>query len=265
MQPRTMTYAFLHWLNLLFLAGVGYATFRTGKGEVLGAGLALEAFWLAAGARLSGFQRYVALRNGQIEQKLSALRSLEAQQQLSYEYKQRYRDLEKAKAQVLEAAKANKRLEHEAIAPELAKIDELLASFIRIAIAHKKLTQYLTTTTQGQLEAGVQKARDAAAAPASDPMLASSLKGQLELAERRLAEHGKIVQTEKALSVQLETIEQTLGYLKTKIVSLEKPADFGQEIDSVVMGVEAAERTLEATDKIEAELKQLERRAVAGS
>jgi hypothetical protein len=260
MQPRTTLYALFHWVNLTFIAGATWATIHTGEPSVLAGAAALELLWLTGGSRSSFFQRYAALRNAQIDKKTSALRSLEAQQQLGYEYKQRYRDLEKTKNQLVDAAKSNKRMEQGALTAELQKVDELLASFIRIAVAHKKLGQYLAQTTLAQLQADVEAANTGLES-ATDPSLKTSLEKQRELAQYRITEHDKIVQNERALGVQLDTIEKTVAFLRTKVMSFDTPSDLGSEIESVVRGVEAAERTLAATDALDAEIEARVKRA----
>ncbi|MCC6806272.1 MAG: hypothetical protein IT381_02515 [Deltaproteobacteria bacterium] len=264
MQPRTRLFAFLHWLNLLALVGVAYATVHTGDTRVLGAGALLEVLWLVAGARMEFFQRYVALKNGKAEHKIRAFKLLETMQQMSYEYKQRYRELEKTKQQVLDAVKTNKRLELGAIQPELDKIDGLLDSFVRIAIAHKKQTKYLEQNKEDAVRKEIADVKARVAADTSgDPSIKENLGHQVQFAEKRLEEHLKVQQSEKALAVQLETIEKTMTYLKSKIMSFEKPEQLSNELSSVVMGLEAAERTLQETDKIEEEIKRMEQRAIA--
>ncbi len=264
MQRRTHLFAFFHWLNLLGLIGVGAATLNTGDTRVLGVGLLLEILWLVFGARAAFFQRYVALKNGQAEHKLRAFKLLETMQQMSYEYKQRYRELEKTKQQVLSAVKTNKRLEVETIQPELDKIDGLLDTFVRIAIAHKKQTKYLETTKEDGVRKEIADVQARIAADTSgDSTIKENLGHQLEFAQKKLEEFFNVQKSEKALAVQLETIEKTMSYLKSKIIVFEKPEQLTNELSSVIMGLEAAERTMQETDKIEAEIKRMEQRAIA--
>jgi hypothetical protein len=265
MQPRTRLFAFFHWLNLLGLVGVGAAFVHRGADvNVLIGGAVLEVLWLFAGARMEFFQRYVALRNGKAEHKLRAFKLLETMQQMSYEYKQRYRELEKTKQQVLDAVKTNKRLELGAIQPELDKIDSLLDAFVRIAVAHKKTTRYLEQTKEEAVRKEIVDVEARLAADQSgDASIKENLGHQLDFAKKRLDEFVNVQRNEKALAVQLETIEKTMTYLKSKIMSFEKPEQLTNELSSVVMGLEAAERTLNETDKIEAEMKALEQRAIA--
>jgi hypothetical protein len=210
------------------------------------------------------FQRYVALKNGKLEHRRRALKLLETMGQMSYEYKQRYRELEKVKQQTLDAVKTNKRLELGAIQPELDKIDGLLDSFVRVAIAHKKTTKYLETTKEEAVKKEIDEVKARIAADSStDPSIKENLGHQLEFAEKRLQEHQRVQQNEKALAVQLETIEKTMSYLKSKVMSFEKPEQLSSELSNVILGLEAAERTLAETDKIDDEIKRMEQRAIA--
>jgi hypothetical protein len=231
---------------------------------VLGVGAVLEVLWLVAGSRASFFQRYVALRNGQAAQKLRAFKLLETMQQMSYEYKQRYRELEKTKQQVLGAVKTNQRLEVGTIQPELDKIDGLLDAFVRIAIAHKKQTSYLETTKEEAVRKELSEVQARLSGDTSgDASIKENLSHQVVFAEKKLEEFFTIQKNERALAVQLETIEKTMGYLKSKVMAFEKPEQLTNELSSVVMGLEAAERTMQETDKIEAEIKRMEQRAIA--
>src|ERR1041385_5197150 len=114
MQPNTFLYAAFHWFSfLLFTVGL-VGTFNRGPivGEVA---VVLWLLWVFAGSRAQFFQRYVALKNGKKSEAKRAITLLQKMQEMSYEYKGRFRELEKTRKQILDSVKTNKRLDVEII------------------------------------------------------------------------------------------------------------------------------------------------------
>jgi hypothetical protein len=261
-QPNTYVRAFFHWISWLIVLGGGAAFLRTGNSEFLLGLVVAEVLWVAAGSRAEFFQRYVAIKNGQKSEVKRELASLAKQQELSYEYKSRFRNLETLRKEILEAIKSNKRLDVEIVKPEIDKIDVLIDAFVRTAVAHKKVTKYL----EDNREDALAKERDGVAqqiaklAPNAEAMVRDNLKAQQDMLDQRIAERARMVTTAQSLGVQLDTIEKTLAFLKTKVTAFESPTQMQAEIQSVVSGLEAAERTLRETDKIEEEVRAMERR-----
>lgn len=263
MQPGTYVYAMFHWISwLIFFVGVA-GTFQNGAvvGEVAAA---LWLLWVFAGSRAQFFQRYVLVKNGKKNELKRQLAMLQKTQQMSYEYTGRYRELEKTRKQILDAIKTNKRMDIEVIQPEIDKIDVLLDAFVRTAVTHKKVTKFLADHSEAAMKADLAKIETAVAA-GGDASVVENLRSQREMVQKRIEERAKMDKSLTSLNVQLDTIEKTMQFLKTKVTAMDTPRQLQAEISNMVAGIEAAERTLAETDKIEEEARRLAQRMVTSS
>src|SRR5262249_26816784 len=134
-------------------------------------------------------------------------------------YRDRYQALAALSAEITGLASENHSLEASLLQDEMAKLDQLLQSFLRMAASHQRLGQYLRENPIAEVERDITRAQRALKQE-DDARVQASLKQALSLAQRRLAKHQQIEATWKALSVQMETLEKSFDYLKSHILGM---------------------------------------------
>ena len=90
-----------------------------------------------------------------------------------------------------DAGPENKGFETNLIADEMAKLGQVLHSFLKMAVSHQRLTRYLGNNPVSEVERDIAHCQRALKQE-EDPRVQSSLRQALSLAQKRLRQHMEI-------------------------------------------------------------------------
>src|SRR5207249_2239494 len=115
--------------------------------------------------------------------------------------------LRHAADEIRDLAEKNPGLETMLVQDEMAKLGQLLHSFLKLAAGHQRLSRYLHDDPVSEVERDIARCQRALRTE-DDARVQASLKQALSLAQKRLRQHQQIEGAWKALSVQMDTLEK---------------------------------------------------------
>ncbi|HEX4452907.1 MAG TPA: hypothetical protein VH143_18660 [Kofleriaceae bacterium] len=258
--------AFWNQYNMIMMGAAGVFALATFTWIPLVLGAGVEALWLVLGSDSSPFKRWVALQEG-LEGKQQLKQDAEASlAALEPAYRSRFRDLLACSERVQALAKANPCLETRLIQGEMDKLGQLLHSFLQMAITHQRLGHYLADNDENDLRRDIE-ASERALRNEQDAQVLAGLRQGLALAQKRLKQHQQIEANYRALGVKMDTLDKSFRYLESHVVAISEQQQLAQEIDDLVVGVDAAS-DLDSDGglaDIEATLKQRQQQAARGA
>jgi hypothetical protein len=236
-QPlNVLRRAFFNQYNFILLGGA--ALFAAASQSWLPAivGLGAETLWLVLGADSGPFRRWAARQDEK-----EALQRLEKQMQalqagLDDHHRERFAVLRDLVAEVGQLASENKGIETLLLRDEMAKLGQILLSFLRMATTSQRLRAYLQDNVGSDIEQDIARAQRALRSEA-DPRVQASYRQAMALAQKRLRQHDQIENAYKAIVVQMDTLEKALTYLKSHIMGIGSRDELAHELDGLVLGV----------------------------
>ena len=155
---------------------------------------------------------------------------------LDEHYTDRFEALMQLNAEVQALARENKGLETALIADEMAKLEQLLHSFLKMASGHQRLAHYMRENSVADVEAEIADTSRRIKRE-TDHRVQASLKQSLALAQKRLQKQQQIEGACKALAVQMGTVEKSFDYLKSHILGISTHQELSAALDDLVSGV----------------------------
>jgi hypothetical protein len=252
--------AFFNQYNYIFLGGAGLLTAATGSFLPALIGVGAEVLWLVLGADSAPFRRWVQLQEGKEAKQKMLAEVAELAKSLDGEYQERFEALRKMADEIQELARENQGLETSLLQKEMAKLGQLLHSFLRMSANHQRLQRYLSQNPLSEVERDISRSTRALKQE-TDPRVQASLKQALALAQKRLKQNQQVEGAWKALSVQMDTLEKSFDYLKTHIMGIGNGAELTEELDNLVSGVSTVAELEASTHEIIDELRDQNARA----
>ena len=246
--------AFFNQYNYILLGSGAMFSLATGSWLPAVVGAGVEVLWMVLGVDTKGFRRWVAKEESKETQQRLAHERTELLYQLDDRYVARYDALRGMTAEIRKLAEENQGFETSLIQDEMAKLDQLLDSFLRMATAHQRLARYLKENPITDVERDISQGQRALRQE-EDPRVLVSLKQSLSLAQKRLGKHEQIEGAWKALSVQMDTLEKSFDYLKSHILGIGTREELAAALDDLVAGVSSVSEIDASTDEIHDELR----------
>jgi hypothetical protein len=218
---------------------------------VVGAGA--EVLWLVLGADTSAFRRWVERQESREARERLRQEASITLASLEDGYRRRFEALDRVSAEIQGLARDNKGLEISLLQSEMAKLGELLSSFLKMCATHQRLTRYLGENPVSDVERDIARCQRALKQE-EDPRVQASLKQALSLAGKRLKQHMQIEGAWKALSVQMDTVEKSFDYLKSHILGIGTQEELAEELDNLVTGVASVAELEASTSELMTEL-----------
>jgi hypothetical protein len=207
----------------------------------------------------SVFQRWVAQQQSHEAQERLKRETQAVLAKLDRGYAERFFALEQVANETQAISKDNESLDARLIDDELQKVGRLLHSFLRMATVHQRLTRFLDENPIAEIHADMTECQRQLRNERDSRVQASLAQAQ-SLAEKRLRQNEKIAGAAKALAVQMDTLEKSLNYLKSHILSIGTREELADELDGLVSAVDSVEQVdVETQDALE----DLHRTAVA--
>ncbi|MBI3203085.1 MAG: hypothetical protein IT377_03800 [Polyangiaceae bacterium] len=235
--------------NMILLGGAGLFAATTMSVIPLIVGGGIELLWLVLGADTSFFKRWVL---NQVEkEKAEALERETAGvlAKLHPNYVQCFRELQDLAATIEKLVLENPTIKNDLIKDEMKKLGQLLFTYVRMAVLHQRLAQYLTEERAAYIESAIANAKRELARETRKEVR-NSLEQNLELANKRMAQHQAIDASYRTLSVRMDTLENSFRYLKSHVVGVGGHDELRQQIDGLVEGVDFVEELTNETDSV---------------
>jgi len=246
--------AFFNQYNYILLGAT--ALFSAASGSVLPAvvGVGAEILWMTLGVDTKAFRGWVSKQDAKENEQRLAKERTELIYNLADRYLNRYDALRAMVTEIRKLAADNQGLETTLIQDEMAKLDQLLDSFLRMATAHQRLASYLEQNSAADVEREIADDQRALRRE-SDPRVQASLKQAISLAQKRLAKHEQIEGAWKSLSVQMDTLEKSFDYLKSHILGIGTREELAAALDDLVSGVSSVSELDATAEDLHDELK----------
>ncbi len=246
--------AFLNQYNFILMGGAAMFAAATGSWlpAVIGAGA--EVLWLALGADTKAFRRWVDKQESKEAKNRLLRETADVLATLDEGYARRFEDLRRVADEIQRLANENQGIETTLIQDEMAKLGQLLHSFLKLASGHQRLSRYLHDNPVSNVERDIARCQRALKQEA-DPRVQASLKQALSLAQKRLRQNEQIEGGWKALSVQMDTMEKALDYLKSHILGIGTHEELASELDNLVSGVSSVSEIEASADEMMSELR----------
>ncbi len=248
--------AFHNQYNYILLGGAALFSAVTFMWLPLLVGAGIETLWLAIGADSAPFRRWVAIQENLEDKQRIAARANEALAALEPAYLQRFQELEKVSERVQELAKENPSFETQLIQGEMDKLGKLLHSFLEMALTHQRLGHYLADNDENDMRRDIE-ATERAMRSEQDPEVLAGLRQSLALAQKRLKQHQSIDASYRLLGVKMDTLDKSFRYLESHVVAISEKEQLTQEIDELILGVDAVTEISDETEGTLRELRQV--------
>lgn len=270
-KPSLFQRAFWNQYNFIMLGAAGLFSIVTFTWLPLLIGAGAEVLWLTIGSDSTPFKRWVAIQEG-----------LEAQQRLKQHaeaclgaleppYLRRFNELEQVSQRIQALAKENPSLETQLIQGEMDKLGKLLHSFLDMAVTHQRLGHYLAENDEDDMHRDIE-ASERALRNEQNSEVAAGLQQGMALAQKRLKQHQSIAASYRLLTVKLDTLDKSFRYLESHVVAISEREELSQEIDELILGVDAVsdiggelEGTLREIGKVDAAISMRKSSAVAAA
>ena len=246
--------ALFNQYNYIFLGGTGLFSLATGSFLPAVIGVGLEILWVVLGADSAVFRRWVELQEGKEAKQRLIGEVAQLASTLDPEYLERFEALRRMADEIQSLARENEGLETSLLQSEMAKLGQLLHSFLKMAANHQRLQHYLSQSPVSEVERDIARCQRSLRQE-TDSRVQASLKQAMALAQKRLKQHQQVEGAWKALSVQMDTLEKAFDYLKTHIMGIGTGAELAEELDNLVSGVSTVSELEASTNEIMDELR----------
>ena len=258
-KPSLYRLAFLNQYNAILLGGAGLFSLATSSWLPAIVGAGLEVLLMTFVPDSGTFKRWAAQRSARQAQEQLKRETQALLSHLGRDYSERFLVLEQVASEIQNLSKENESLDARLVGDELQKIDQILHSFLRMAMVHQRLNRSLDENPIREIQADMSETQRQLRTE-RDGRVQASLAQALSLAEKRLRQNEKIAGAAKALAVQMETLEKSLNYLKSHIVAIGTREELADELDGLVSAVDSVEQVeVETRDALD----DLHRTAVA--
>jgi hypothetical protein len=246
--------AVLNQYNYIFLGGAGLFALAMGSWLPALVGMGAEILWVVLGADSGPFRRWVAIQESKEEKQRILAEVAQLARTLDRDYVERFDALRSMADEIQALARENQGLETSLLQSEMAKLGQLLHSFLKMAANHQRLARYLAQNPVSDVERDISRGQRALKQE-EDPRVQASLKQAMVLAQKRLKQHQQVEGAWKSLSVQMDTLEKAFDYLKSHIIGIGTGAELAEELDNLVSGVSTVAELEASTSELMDELK----------
>jgi len=239
LEPHSESYvarAFWNQYNVILLAGAALFSVALASFVPILVAAVAEVVWLGIGARSAAFRSWVAHRaflerRARLEQELES--SLAA---LDPSYRERFAAMGRAISEILELLGGQMGVSRSELETATLKLDEVRAAFLRFSAIHQRLFRFAAETPVTDLEREVVRLREQFSGE-KDLGVRVTVRQALGLAERRLQQWQQIGNTRRTVEVQLDTVEKSFSYVKSRAMGFATGPEILREIDGLLSQV----------------------------
>jgi len=246
-KPSYAKYAFMNAYNLSVLGGIFTVAAATQNWWVAGIGACLESLWMLFAPDSTVLQKTWFDKYHQSELDKARAAELDAKlKMLPPQEADRCHALQSTRDQILWLARDNPALTQDLLGRELAKLDQLVTSFVDLESTCVRYLMYLGSVDVQQLERDTGRFEQLVKAGAEEGRaVAQKNLAVLGMRRDRYAEIARDLQLARG---QLDLIENTFRLLADQIVTMRSPAELGGQLDDLIDGVESIRQTARETE-----------------
>jgi hypothetical protein len=249
-RPPYGKYAFSNPYNYALMGGFASAAVLTGNWWLGLAGAGFEALWMlfAPDSKLlqkTWFDKRFkdekdAARKAELDAKFKTLPEGDAMRCLALREKQE---------QINRLARENPAFTVELLSGELAKLDNLVMSFLELSVTCSRYQEYLKSVDIDEIERDLRRYQQIVDTAKEAEKRSLAQKNMLVLTKRK-DKYGEIRGYLSTARGQLELIENTFRLLADQIVTMRSPQELTGQLDDLLDGVEAVRQTARETDRL---------------
>ncbi|HEY0710402.1 MAG TPA: hypothetical protein VGG33_26585 [Polyangia bacterium] len=224
--------AFRNQYNLIFLVGAAVFALALWSPWPLLIAAVAEFLWLTFGAKSDRFRAWSA---AQEEKDRDARRGLEGAtlaRGLEGPYAARVQALRGLADQIRLFAR-ERGIDPRLFAEPEDRFELLVASFVKMAMLHQRLTRFVAEASPASLEEEIVRLGQALG-DEKDPAVRLSLRQALTVGQRRLKQHEQIESQRRALGVKMGTLEMSFDYLRSHVLSGNPPQELASELQELI-------------------------------
>jgi hypothetical protein len=193
-----------------------------------------ELLWLTIGATSESFQRWAQNRVLEDQRSQRAADDATVVRGLEPVYATRTRALQSMADEIRRLAR-ERGIDPRLFAGPDDRLEMLLASFVKMAALHQRLSRFVADGSPNHLEEEIVRLGQSLA-DEKDPAVRLSLRQALTLGQRRLKQHEQIESQRRALGVKMGTLEMSFDYLRSHVFSGSAPQELAIELQELVAG-----------------------------
>ena len=251
-KPRTYRdYAwrcFHNVYNYTLLGAAATSALMTDQWWILLAALGLEALWMIYAPDSKLVRRKLDEAMDRDEREERARRREEELKKLSRADQVRCQALMSKEWEITHLAAENPTFSGELLRGEIAKLDQLVDSFIDLASTSARYREYLDREDIGEVERlGRSYEKEAENAEGHVREMARK---NLAIVKARLERLREIKEFVDRATGQLELIENSFALLADQIVSMRSPGELSGQLDELIDGVDAVRQTARESERL---------------
>lgn len=228
--------AFLLQYNLILLGGAMLFALAFASFAPLVAGAVLELAWLVVAPRTAAFRRWVDHRSSEERRARIDSETQSSLAPLDAAYRSRHAALGQQSQEITRLLSDQLGVHGVELDVVREKLAELGLAFARFSALHEQLSRFVTETPVTDIQQEISKTRGQLTSE-KDLAVRVTVRQALALAERRLSQWERIGNTRRAVEIQLDTLEKSFSYVRSRAMGLAPAPEVHRDIDALLAQV----------------------------
>lgn len=241
-EPQYVKEAFVHPANIAVITLPIALAVLSQSAWVLLPGLFIEIAFVALLAKLRPFRTRVDEAHGEMERDAAAAARAEIFDGMSDRHRREFITLEHRVAHIRERVMVG--------GDDALGLRRLLASYLKLALAHKQAYAALHLSDRGLLSAEIERLEGPR--PRTSARIRSLERRRLALARQRAAVWDRNRENLTTIEAQLATISDVIHLIHDRSIAPLETETLEREIDQLLIDLEASEKALEELDEVSA-------------
>jgi hypothetical protein len=252
-------------VGLIALGGLAMITIVSGNFIPVLVGLIGEGMFVTGAPMLPAWRRRIDAREAALAVEVAEDKTRDELRALPAAEQQRYQKLQATALAVRENYAQYSQASRDFLAQMTARIDDMLARYLRMLIAKDAYAKHLATNSASELENRVAKLD--AEMEGDDERVREVKAKQRAVLAQRLEKLQKAERDSSLLEAQLITLEEMVMLLKEQAITMKEPEEMTAQLDTLISEIENTESTVSAIETsfelaFDRELKSAERGAL---
>ena len=252
-----LRHAFVNGVNLTVLGGAAVASLALLNPLPFLIAAGAELVYLGTVPSLPRFKRFVRAKRERARHELEEKSTGSMLEGLSPNQRESYFVLRDLRDRILENYS---RVPGGAALAEtsMARMDGLLASFVRLLTTLNSYRRYLTHTDRKAIEKELADLKSELAGEHGDSEKVREVKQRrVEILEKRLERFDRAAESRELISHQLASIDDFMRLLHEQSITLRDPDVLGQQLDHLAIEIQATDETVREMEKFAAITEEL--------
>lgn len=248
-KPSYLRAAFMNVYNLGLFGGAVAAATLTGEYALGAVAAGAEAIWLLFGPDLHPFRRAVDRAHREEAEKADRERIRKMMDSLPERDWARAKALDELRREIERDMQQNPTFQAILLQTEIDKLSLLLRSFVGLAHACARAETYMAATDLRDLNRQIEIQHNLEKT-LKDPGAQDIARKNVQVLEKRREAIGEIQNFLARARGQMNLIENTTRLLRDQVLTMHSPDQLGEQLDDLLMGVEAVQQSAKESDAI---------------